>query len=111
VKDHTPLPFSMALSPERYDHFKNFFHHHECFSKATSSFKSGKIYLKCNGCLWETPVYPRGNSWNVGNFKNHRKASPNCDVNGAHEETIQMDTNNSSQVSMALDFITFVTFN
>ena len=96
----------MALPPERYDHFKNWFQHHECFSKATSIFRSGKIYLICIFCPYETPIPCQGNSWNVGHFKRHLKASPNCDVNIVHEET-----SNGLQVSMILDFITFVTFN
>ena len=96
----------MALPPERYDHFKKWFECHECFSKATSIFKSGKIYLICIFCPYETPISPQGNSWNIGKFKRHLKASPNCDVNIVHEET-----SNGLQVSMILDFITFVTFN
>jgi hypothetical protein len=101
----------MALPPERYDHFKNWFQRHEYFSKATSTFKSGKIYLKCIICQYETPISPQGNSWNIGNFKRHLKASPNCDSNNTPVETIQMDTANGLQVSMTLDFITFITFN
>ena len=58
-----------------------------------------------------TPITPEGKSWQKGNFKRHLKSSPNCDVNRAHEETIQMETTNGLQVSMTLDFITFVTFN
>jgi hypothetical protein len=102
----------MALPPERYDHFKNWFQRHECFSKATSTFKSGKIYLKCILCHYETPIFPQGNSWHIGNFKRHLYASPtNCDSNNTPVETIQLDTANGLQVSMTLDFITFITFN
>ena len=101
----------MALAPERYDHFKNWLHRHACFGKATSTFRSGKIYLICIFCCNETPISPQGNSWNIGTFTRHLKASPKCDVNGAHEETIQMETSNSLQVIMSLDFITLVTFN
>jgi hypothetical protein len=95
----------MALPPERYDHFKNRFQRHECFSKATSTFKSGKIYLKCILCHYETPISPQGNSWNIGHFKRHVKASPKCDSNNAHAETIQMDTANDLQVSQTPYFI------
>ena len=108
---YTSLPFSMALPPERYDHFKNWFQRHECFSKATSTFKSGKIYLKCILCHYETPISPQGNSWHIGNFKRHLNASPNCDSNNTPVETIQMDTAYGLQVSMTLDFIAFFTFN
>jgi hypothetical protein len=101
----------MALPPERYDHFKNWFQRHECFSKATSTFKSGKIYLKCILCPYDTPISPEGKSWHIGNFKRHLKASPNCNSNNVYLETIQMGTNNGLQVSMTFDFITFVTFN
>jgi hypothetical protein len=102
----------MALPPERYDHFKNWFQRHECFSKATSTFKSGKIYLKCILCHYETPISPQGNSWHIGNFKRHLNASPtNCDSNNTPVETIQMDTAYGLQVSMTLDFIAFFTFN
>ena len=47
----------------------------------------------------------------IGNFKKHLRASPKCNSNNAHVETIQMDTANGLQVSMTLDFITFITFN
>ena len=111
MKDRILLPFIMASAPGSYDHFKNWFPSHKCFSKASSSFKGGKVYLECILCHYETPITPQGNSWMVGNFKRHLKASPNCDVNMAHEESIQMETTNVLQVSMTLDFITFVTFN
>jgi hypothetical protein len=101
----------MALPPERYDHFKNWFQRNECFSKASSTFRSGKIYLICILCTYETPITSQGNSWNIGHFKRHLKASPNCDVNNTPVETIQMDTAYGLQVSMTLDFITFITFN
>lgn len=101
----------MALPPERYDHFKNWFLNHEYYSKGTPSLKSGTVYLKCIFCPYETPIPSQGNSWNIGHFKRHLKASPNCDVNRAHVETIQMETANGLQVSMTLDFITFITLN
>ena len=101
----------MALPPERYDHFKNWFQRNEFFSKATSTFRSGKIYLICILCTYETPITSHGNSWNIGHFKRHLKASPNCDVNDTPVETIQMDTAYGLQVSMTLDFIAFFTFN
>jgi len=89
----------MASAPGSYDHFKNWFPSHKCFSKASSSFKGGKVYLECILCHYETPITPQGNSWMVGNFKRHLKASPNCDVNSVHEETIQMETTNGFQLS------------
>ena len=101
----------MALPPERYDHFNNWFLNHEYYSKGTPSLKSGTVYLKCILCPFETPVTPQGNYWNIGNFKKYINSSPNCDVNRSHEETIQMETSNGLQVSMTLDFIAFFTFN
>ena len=68
----------MALDLERYDHFKNWLHRHACFGKATSTFRSGKIYLICIFCCYETPISPQGNSWNIGTFTRHLKASPKC---------------------------------
>ena len=96
----------MALPLERYDHFKKWFQRYECFLKTTSTFRSGTIYLKCILCTYETPITSQGNSWNVGHFKRHAKTSPNCYSNYALVETIQMETTNSVQVSMTLDFIT-----
>jgi hypothetical protein len=101
----------MALTPGSYEHFKNWLQRHEYFSKGIPSLKSGKVYLKCIVCHYETPITPQGNSWHIGNFKRHQKSSPSCDVNSAHEETIQMETTNGFQVSVTLDFIAFVTFN
>jgi len=101
----------MALPPERYDHFKNWLHRHACFGKATSIFKSGKIYLICIFCPYETPILSQGNSWNIGHFKRHLNASPKCNSNNTPVETIQMDTAYGLQVSMTLDFIAFFTFN
>jgi hypothetical protein len=106
VKFYTSLPFFMALPPERYDHFKNWFQRHECFSKATSTFISGKIYMKCILCLYETPISPQGNSWHIGNFKRHWKASPKCNSNNASMSLIA--TANLS-VRLTLVFFTFVT--
>ena len=101
----------MALPPERYDRFKYWLHRHACFGKATSIFKSGKIYLICIFCPYETPIPSQGNSWNIGHFKRHLKASPKCNSNNTPVETIQMDTAYGLQVSMTLDFIAFFTFN
>ena len=110
MKDHILLPFLMALTPGSYEHFKNWFQRHKYCSKGTPSLKSGIVYLKCILCPFETPMTPQGNYWNIGNFKRHINSSPNCDVNRAHEETIQMETTNSLQVSMTLDFITFARY-
>ena len=89
----------MALTPGSYEHFKNWLQRHEYFSKGTPSLKSGKVYLKCILCPFETPLTCQGNSWNIGNFKRHLNSSPTCAVNIAHEETIQMETSDGLQVA------------
>ena len=86
-------------------------HGSRCYGFKILDFTSGKIYLKCIICHYETPISPQGNSWHIGNFKRHLKASPKCNSNNTPVETIQLDTANGLQVSMTLDFITFITFN
>ena len=120
VEDLTLLLFFMALTLERYDQFKNWFKTNQFFSKATSSFKGGKVYLKCITCLWETPIYPQGKYWNIGHLKSHLLTkSPTCSNGASQVEgpnqavsdiTMSLETDDSLSVRMKLDFFTFARY-
>ena len=98
----------MELVPGSYDHFENWFGNEKNArynSRATSSWKDGRVFLKCNSCPVETPISPNGDYWNVGNFTKHLKHSPDCTLIGDSNNTIPMDSSDSLTVSLTFDFI------
>ena len=94
--------YFMELVPGSYDHFQNWFgnaKNQRYNSRATSSWKDGRVLLKCNCCPVETPISPNGAYWNIENFTKHLKHSTGCTSIGDMNNTTSMVASDSLTVS------------
>ena len=111
---HVLVPSVMSLVPGSYGHFKNWFENAKnqvLNSKCISSFKDGKIFLKCNFCHFESAITPNGIYWNVGTFTRHLKHSSDCMSIGDTDNTTPMDSSDSLTVSLTFDFTSHTKYN
>jgi hypothetical protein len=101
---HVLVSSLMSLVPGSYGHFKKWFENTKnqvWNSKCLSSFKEGKIFLKCNFCHFESAITPNGIYWNVGTFTRHLRDSPDCNNNIT---VLPMDFSDTLTVSLTLTY-------
>ena len=100
---HVLVSSLMSLVPGSYGHFKNWFENTKnqvWNSKCISSFKDGKIFLKCNFCHFESAITPNGIYWSVGTFTRHFRDSPDCYITRCRWTSVS----DTLTVSLALSY-------
>ena len=103
-RDYTFSLLFIETVPGSYDHFKKWFErgkNKQHNSKCTSSFKGGKVILKCNYCYFETPISSNSDYWKIGHFKKLLRDSSDCPkykLIQENEATTSMDSSDNIEV-------------